>query len=148
MTRIMTRITKTSVAAAMGVALAAMVTTSASAQATTKPAYKRQVPAKLAKLAKISEDSARAIAMSKVPDGAVEALELENEKGKLIYSFDMKVKGKAGIEEVTVNALDGSVVGVAHESAKTEAAEAKAEAREKKAGGMKKATPRDTTRKP
>ena len=35
--------------------------------------------------------------------------------------------GKSGIEEVNVNAIDGSVVGKEHESAKTEKKEAAAE---------------------
>lgn len=151
----MTRITTTSLNLALGLALAALVTASASAQGTTtKPAYKRDVPAKLARQAKISEDSARTIAMSKIPNGTVQALELENEKGKLMYSFELKVAGKDGIEEVNVNALDGSVVAVEHESSKTEAKEAKTEARAKKAGTMKKAgtikkpASKDTTRTP
>lgn len=146
----MNRITQSGLTLAASFALAALFTPVAGAQAPQKPAYKRDVPAKLAKQAKVSEDSARGIAQAKVPGGTVQALELENEKGKLIYSFDFKVAGKDGIEEVTVNALDGSVVSVAHESAADEAKEKKAEAKEKKPGamGMKKAGAKDTTRKP
>jgi uncharacterized membrane protein YkoI len=97
-----------------------------------KPAYKHELPAKLARQAKISEDSAAAIAQSKVPGGQIQAVELERENGKLQYSYDIKVPGKSGIEEVNVNAMDGSVLGVEHESPATERKEAAAEKKAKK----------------
>jgi uncharacterized membrane protein YkoI len=95
-------------------------------------AYKKDVPAKLAKTAKISEDSAARIAQAKLPAGKIEAVELENEHGKLQYSYDIKVAGKSGIEEVNINAMDGSVIGVEHESAATVKKEAAAEKTETK----------------
>jgi hypothetical protein len=49
------------------------------------------------------------------------------EKGKLQYSYDIKIPGKSGIEEVNVSAVDGSVLGVEHESPATEKKEAAAE---------------------
>ena len=79
--------------------------------------YKREVPDSLVAKAKISEDSARAIALKRVP-GTVQGLELENEHGRLIYSWDIKVAGKPGITEVHVSALNGRVLGVEHEGAK------------------------------
>ena len=79
----------------------------------------------LAAEAKISLDSARTIALHKVKNGHVAAEELEREHGRLIYSFDVKVPGKSGIQEVNVNAITGAVVGVHHESAATEAREAR-----------------------
>ena len=103
-----------------------IVSTVASAQGT-KPAYKREMPAKLSKQAKISEDSAAVIARAKVPNGTIQSVELEQEKGKLIYSYDIKVAGTSGIEEVNVDAMDGTVVGVEHESASGEKKEAAAE---------------------
>jgi uncharacterized membrane protein YkoI len=85
--------------------------------------------------AKISEDSARAIALSKLPAGSmVRESELEREKGTIVWSFDIKVPKRAGVEEVLVSALDGHVVSRVHESAKMEKAEA---AREKKAAAKK-----------
>ena len=78
------------------------------------------IPADLAKQAKISLETARATALAKVPNGEVKSEELEKEHGKLIYSFDIQVPGKSGIEEVNVDAIDGKVLGVEHESAKTE----------------------------
>ena len=79
------------------------------------PAYKREVPRRLLARTKISEDSARAIALARMPGAAVQALELENEHGHLIWSWELKLAGKTGIEEVNVDALDGHVVGVEHE---------------------------------
>ncbi|MEA2602949.1 MAG: hypothetical protein QOF89_3941 [Acidobacteriota bacterium] len=81
---------------------------------------KSDIPADLAKQAKISLETARATALAKVPNGTVKSEELEKEHGKLIYSFDIQVPGKSGIEEVNVDAIDGKVLGVEHESAKTE----------------------------
>ena len=93
---------------------------------------KRETQADLQKEAKISEADARATALKQVPNGTVKSEELEREKGKLIYSYDISVPGKTGIDEVNVNAIDGSVVGKSHESPKTEKKEAKQEAKEKK----------------
>jgi len=93
----------------------------------TKPAYKREIPAKLSKQAKLSEDSGAAIARAKVPNGKIQSVELEQENGKLIYSYDIKIAGKSGIEEVNVNAMDGTVVGVEHESPSDEKKEVPAD---------------------
>jgi uncharacterized membrane protein YkoI len=79
------------------------------------PAYNREVPAALLSQTKIREDSARAIALARVPGGTVTALELEREHGHLIWSFDLTVAGKPGIEEVNVDAVTGHVVSVEHE---------------------------------
>ena len=78
-------------------------------------AYKREVPAALLSQTKISEDSARTVALARVPGSAVKALELEREHGLLIWSFDLTVAGKPGIKEVEVDALTGKVVSVEHE---------------------------------
>jgi uncharacterized membrane protein YkoI len=89
--------------------------------------------ATLQKEAKISEETARATALKEVPNGTVKSSELEREHGKLIYSYDIAVAGKSGIEEVNVNAIDGSVVARSHEGAAAEKKEAAQEAKEKKA---------------
>ena len=97
--------------------------------------------AKLRAQAKISEDSARTVALAQVPNGNVQSGELEREHGKLIYSFDIAVAGQEGVEEVNVDARTGAVVKHEHESAKKEAAEAKKEAAEtKKATHARKAS--------
>jgi uncharacterized membrane protein YkoI len=79
------------------------------------PAYKRDVPDSLRAQAKISEDSARAVALRRVPGGTIQELELEREGGTLLYSWDIKVAGKPGITEVHVNALTGRILSVEHE---------------------------------
>ncbi len=94
---------------------------------------KEESQATLMKEAKVSETTARATALAQVPSGKVKSSEIERENGKLIYSFDLTVPGKTGIEEVNVNAMDGSVVAHEHETPKSEKKEATAEAKEKKA---------------
>lgn len=93
----------------------------------------------LLKRAKISSDSAVAVAKAKLPKATINAAEIEEEDGRLIFSFDMKTAGKSGIDEVNVNALTGKIVGkVQHESAADEEKEAKDEAAKKP---VKKPTP-------
>jgi hypothetical protein len=84
----------------------------------------KETQADLAKEAKISLADATATALKEVPGGKVTENELEREKGKLVYSFDIKVAGKEGIEEVAVDAVTGAVVEKSHESAADEAKEA------------------------
>jgi uncharacterized membrane protein YkoI len=74
-----------------------------------RPRYERQIPAALLAQAKVTEDSARALALAKVPGGTVESVELVREQGKVTWVWDIKVSGKRGITEVSVNAIDGSV---------------------------------------
>jgi len=89
--------------------------------------------AKLKAEAKIKETDAVAIARKEVPSGKIESGEIEREGGKLIYSFDIKVPGKSGIEEVNVDAMTGRLIAHEHETPKAEKREAAKEAREKKA---------------
>ena len=77
---------------------------------------------------KITMGQARAIALKKAP-GTIKSAELENEHGKLIYSFDIATSAKA-ITEVNVDALNGKIVAVQHENAAKEAAEKKQEAKD------------------
>ena len=121
--------------------------TAAPVQAQTKaPAaaasYKKEVPAKLAAKAKIAEATAAATALAKVPGGKIESVELEEEDGKLIYSYDIKVAGKKGIEEIQVDAMTGAIAKAEHEDPATEAKEAA----EDKKGAKKPAAP--AARKP
>ena len=81
--------------------------------------------AKLKSEAKVSEADAIATAQKEVPDGKIESAEIEREGGKLIYSFDIKVPKKSGVEEVNVDAVNGTVVKKEHETAKEEKAEMK-----------------------
>ena len=69
---------------------------------------------------RVSADSARAAALEKVPGGHVKSHELEREGGRWIYSYDITVPGKPGIEEVHVDAKSGEVISQKHESSATE----------------------------
>lgn len=92
----------------------------------------------LLKLATVKAEVATATALAKVPGGKVQSAEIEQEDGKLIYSFDIKVAGKSGIDEVNVDAKTGAVLGVSHETPADEAKEAKADkAKEAKAAAAK-----------
>jgi uncharacterized membrane protein YkoI len=73
--------------------------------------------------AKISEADARATAMNRVPDGTIKEAELEKEKGKLIWSFDMSRPGTKDTTEVNVDAITGQIVAVDVENEKAEKAE-------------------------
>jgi hypothetical protein len=110
-----TRTVMYSIALALALPAAALAQAPAKTVAP-KPKPKVESQAALAKLAKVSLDSATAVALSAVAGATVKSHELEREKGKLIYSFDMKIAGKAGIEEVNVDAMTGATVGkVEHE---------------------------------
>ena len=89
--------------------------------------------AALRREARISEAAARATALKEVPGGTIKSSELEREHGKLIYSFDISVAGKSGVEEVNVNAIDGSIVAHEHENAAAARKEAAQEVKQKKA---------------
>lgn len=107
--------------------LAASIMTAGSAIA---QKAKPETQAALMREAKVTKKVATATALAQVPGARVQSSEIERENGKLIYSFDLKVKGKAGIEEINVDALTGAVIAHEHEGAKAEKKEA---AQEKKA---------------
>jgi len=103
----------------------------ASAQAKKSPAAKHETQAALKAEAKITEADARATALAEVPNGKIQSHELERERGALLYSFDIKVPGKAGIEEVQVDAISGKIISHEHETPAMEKKEAAAEAKER-----------------
>ena len=115
---------------AAGAIAAASTTLAAQGQS---PTYKRDLPAKLVKQATVSEANAAKTVAARLPNGRIQAVELENEGGRLIYSYEVKVPGRSGIEEINVNARTGAVVNTEHESPASERGEAKAEKAEKKA---------------
>ena len=100
---------------------------------------KAETQAELQKEAKMTMADARAMALKEVPGSTIQDGEIEREGGKLIYSFDMKVAGKTGIDEVNIDAMTGKLVSHQHETPKDERAEAKADAKAAKAA--KKAKP-------
>src|SRR5690242_92235 len=79
------------------------------------PALFAETQAQLQKEAKISMEKARGIALQNAPGGKIASAELEREHGKLIYSFDIK-RGMQGVTEVNVDAKNGKVVSITHES--------------------------------
>jgi len=122
-------------AAALPLAAQATAASAQSKEATKVATTRRATPRKenLKSVAKISKDSARTIALSKVAAGSkVRSSELEREKGTVVYSFDIKVPKQAGVEEILVSAIDGSIVSQTHESPKQEKAEAAKEKKEAK----------------
>ncbi|WLI91177.1 PepSY domain-containing protein [Massilia sp. R2A-15] len=84
-------------------------------------------PAKVGAEAKITEQQAKAIALTRVPNGVVKSAELEREHGRLVWSFDVVRAGQGGVTEIQVDALTSKVVSTKHETAVAEANELKAE---------------------
>jgi uncharacterized membrane protein YkoI len=97
------------IAGAVAIALTA---SSALAQA----GYKKELPDSLARRATVTESVAAATAQARVPKGKIQAVELEREKGRLIYSYVIKTAGKRGVDEVNVDAMTGKVVSLEHET--------------------------------
>ncbi|HWU38507.1 MAG TPA: PepSY domain-containing protein [Candidatus Acidoferrum sp.] len=78
---------------------------------------KKANEAKLEAQAKITKAEAEKIALAKVPGGTIKEGEIEKEKGKVIWSFDIATVGTKDITEVNVDAMTGAVIDVAKESA-------------------------------
>jgi hypothetical protein len=85
--------------------------------------------AALSKEAKITMEQAQKTALAKEA-GKLQSKEIEREKGKLIYSFDIKMAD--GIHEVNVDAMTGELVEDTVESAADEAKEKAADKKQKK----------------
>ena len=131
---------KISLATLALVALAASAGAQAPPKGAAHPAAHKKVEtqAELQKEAKMTMADARALAQKTVPNGKIASGEIEREGGKLIYSFDMKVPGKSGIDEVNIDAMTSTLVSNQHETPKDEKAEAKADAKPAKAAAKKK----------
>lgn len=88
----------------------------------------------LAALAKVSREDAERAAKASLHAASVttEEAELEVERTCLVWSFDLQVAGKKGLEEVQVDAGTGKVIRKAHESARHETKEKVTEAAEKR----------------
>lgn len=127
------QLTKTLLPFCLAAALA--VACSTAADLSGAPA-KSDLPADLVARAKITVEQARSTARHRLPEATIASEELENEAGRLIYTFEMKTAGRTGIDEVNIDAGDGSVVAVQHEGPSAERTEQAAEA-----AGTKAATP-------
>ncbi len=98
-------------------------------------ASKKPEHAKLQSQAKITRAAAEKTALTKAPGGTIKDGELEKEKGRLIWSFDISTPGSRDITEVAVDAITGAVVSVDKETpaqqAKEKAEDAQREKNEK-----------------
>jgi len=76
-------------------------------------------------LAKISKPEAEKTALAKIKMSRkeIQRSELEVEQGCLIYSFDVRVASKPGIEKIVVDAGSGKILSHQHETRKQAAAE-------------------------
>jgi len=88
--------------------------------------------AKLQARTKITKAEAEKTALAKVPNGTVTEAELEEEHGKLIWSFDISTPGAKDITEVAVNAITGELVSVEHETPEEQAKEKREDAKKEK----------------
>jgi uncharacterized membrane protein YkoI len=79
--------------------------------------------AKLMTEAKVSRADAEKTALTKAPNGTIKEGEIEKEKGRLIWSFDLTTPDTKDITEVSVDAITGDVIAVEKESAESEAKE-------------------------
>jgi len=93
--------------------------------------------AKLEAQAKVTKADAEKTALAKVPGGKIKEGGIEEENGKLIWSFDIATEGSKDITEVAVDAKTGAVVDVATETPADQAKEKEADAKETKAKGKK-----------
>lgn len=107
-----------------GIVALALLLAACSGGAATRIAEAR--PGLLAR-AKVAPEAARKAALSRVPEGRITKGEIEEENGRLVYSFELKADGRQGIEEVLVDATTGDVASLQHESPARERAEAAAE---------------------
>jgi hypothetical protein len=97
----------------------------------------KEQQAKLESKAKLTKAEAQKTALTKAADGTVKDAELEEEDGKLIWSFDIARPGTKDITEVNVDAITGKIVNVEIESPKDKAKEEAEDAAKEKAGGKK-----------
>lgn len=75
--------------------------------------------------AKVSRSEAEKIALAKVPNGIIKEGEIEKEKGKVIWSFDIATSGTSDITEIQVDAMTGEVVAIEKETPAQQAKEKK-----------------------
>jgi uncharacterized membrane protein YkoI len=83
--------------------------------------------AELTKQAKITKAQAQQIALAKVSHGTVKSAEIENEKGHLVWSFDIATPHTKNITEILVDAKTGKIISNRTESPREQAKEAAAD---------------------
>ena len=83
--------------------------------------------AELIKQAKITRAEAEQIALAKVSRGIVKSAEIEKEKGRIVWSFDIARPGTQDITEILINAKTGKIISTQTESPREQAKEAAAD---------------------
>ena len=83
--------------------------------------------AELMKQSKITKVEAEQIALAKVPRGIVKSAEIEKEKGRIVWSFDIARPGTNDITEILVDAKTGKIIFIQIESPRDQAKEAAAD---------------------
>jgi uncharacterized membrane protein YkoI len=81
---------------------------------TTAPVALREESPGLLARARITEVEARALALARVPAGRVVGAEIEEEDGRLLYSYDLELDGQPGLTGVEIDAMTGAVRSVEH----------------------------------
>jgi uncharacterized membrane protein YkoI len=94
-------------------------------------AFAADKPAPLQTQAKITRAEAEKTALALVPGGATISGNLERAKGRLVWSFDIRMPRAKNITEVHVDAQTGAVVSKAIETPAERAKEAAAEKKKK-----------------
>ncbi len=95
-------------------------------------AKSNETQAQLQAQAKITQADAQKTALAKVPNGKIKSAELENEGGKLVWSFDIAKPNSKDIAEVLVDAKTGKIAKMENETPKQQANEAAADKAAKK----------------
>ena len=83
--------------------------------------------AELMKQSKITKAEAEQIALANVPRGIVKSAEIEKEKGRIVWSFDIARPGTNDITEILVDAKTGKIISTQIESPRDQAKEAAAD---------------------
>jgi hypothetical protein len=77
--------------------------------------------------AKVSEADARKTALDAVSGATVQGAELENEGGKLVWAFDLRIPNSPNVVEVIVDATTGHIISKQFETPTVGAKEAQAD---------------------
>src|ERR1039458_5670061 len=80
---------------------------------------------KLEAQARITRAEAQKIALDRVPGGTIKEGDIEKEKGKLLWSFDIATPGTKDITEVQVDAITGAIIDISKETVADQAKEKK-----------------------
>jgi len=96
------------------------------------PAAAEESQTALKAQAKVTEAKAQKTALAKVPGGSIKSSELEKERGKLIWSFDIAMPKSRNVTEVQVDAKTGKIVSTQIETPTDQAKEATADEKAKK----------------